>query len=163
MLVTRSGDVPIQQADYDSGYTVADEFKAVNEEGGRRRLRAIVSQLKMLPYYLAEGKEVRFTPYNDAEGKSITIVDSPDKEDEYHFDPIAFYGYLLGRAINKPASKPEGGNLYKNYYITYPAKFNEEIRTKIKTSLEYGIRRSLPRSIREGKDFDNTKDINRDL
>ena len=156
MLVTRSGDVPIQQADYDSGYTVADEFKAVNEEGGRRRLRAIVSQLKMLPYYLAEGKEVRFTPYNDAEGKSITIVDSPDKEDEYHFDPIAFYGYLLGRAINKPASKPEGGNLYRNYYITYPAKFNEEIRTRIKNSLEYGIRRSLPRSIREGKDFDNT-------
>lgn len=155
MLVTRSEDVPIQQADYDSGYTVADEFKTVNEEGGRRRLRSIVSQLKMLPYYLAEGKEVRFTPYNDAKGHSITIVDSPDKEDEYHFDPIAFYGYLLGRAINKPASKPEGGNLYRNYYITYPAKFNEEIRTRIKNSLEYGIKRSLPRSIREGKDFNN--------
>ena len=34
--------------DYDSGYTVEEEYKHADEENGMRKVRAIISQLKAL-------------------------------------------------------------------------------------------------------------------
>ena len=147
-FVTKSEDVDVLQADYDSGYTVQDEYKLVDEIDGRRRMQAILMQLKMIPYLIADNIETKFVPYDDEKRSPIIVVDNVESEDGLHFDPIAFYGYLLGRAINEP----QNGELYRKYQITYPSKFNAEIREKIRASLEYGIKRALPLGIRDTKD-----------
>ncbi len=147
-LSTKSESVDEQHADYDSGYTVEDEYKLVDEKDGRRKMQAILIQLKMIPYQLADGKEVKFVPYDDESRSPVIVVDDVNKEDGLHFDAIAFYGYLLGRAINNPAN----GEIYKRYQITYPSKFNDVIREKIRDSLEYGIKRALPYGLRNVKD-----------
>lgn len=147
-FVTKSEDVDVLQADYDSGYTVQDEYKLVDEIDGRRRMQAILMQLKMIPYLIADNIETKFIPYDDEKRSPIIVVDNVESEDGLHFDPIAFYGYLLGRAINEP----QNGELYRKYQITYPSKFNAEIREKIRASLEYGIKRALPLGIRDAKD-----------
>ena len=147
-FVTKSEDVDVLQADYDSGYTVQDEYKLVDEIDGRRRMQAILMQLKMIPYLIADNIETKFIPYDDEKRSPIIVVDNVESEDGLHFDPIAFYGYLLGRAINEP----QNGELYRKYQITYPSKFNAEIREKIRASLEYGIKRALTLGIRDAKD-----------
>lgn len=147
-FITKSNEVDELLADYDSGYTVQDEYKLVDEQDGHRKMQAILMQLKMIPYLIVDGVETKFIPYDDEKRSPIIVVDNVESEDGLHFDPIAFYGYLLGRAINNPIS----GELYRKYQITYPSKFNAEIREKIRASLEYGIKRALPWSIREAKD-----------
>lgn len=146
-LITKSKAVDELRADYDSGYTVEDEYKSVDELNGRRKMQAIIMQLKMIPYRLADGYKTSFVSYDDESRTPVMLVDDVEREDGLHLDPIAFYGYLLGRAINNPIN----GALYTRYQVTYPAKFNRDVRNKIKTSLEYGLKRSLPLSIREAK------------
>ena len=143
-FVTKSKDVDVDCADYDSGYTVQDVFQEVDEEDGRRKMRAILTQLKMIPYLLQKDVEKKVYPYK---GETvIKITDSIDEESENKFNPIAFYGYLLGRAINNPI----GHKIYTKYNITCPVKFDDEVKEKIRTSLEYGLMRALPKNIRKG-------------
>ncbi|MCI6753042.1 MAG: hypothetical protein MR585_08375 [Selenomonas bovis] len=141
-----------READYDSGYTVGDEYREVGDIDGHRKMNAILTQLKMLPYWLSLGKEVKFTPYSGRQRGQIRVTDTLD-EDAGHFNPIAFYGYLLSRAINHPKNQ----RFYRNYQITFPVKFDKEVRERIRTSLEYGIKRALPKPIRDavvnGKPF----------
>lgn len=131
-------------ADYDSGYTVNDEYRNVDSPEGNRRMKAIISQLKMIPWELSNGREIKFTPFDDIEGIPVTVVDDLSKENKDHFDPVAFYGYMLARAVNNTRD----GNLYTRYYVTYPAKFGE-LKEKLKDSLEYGFRRALPMPLRD--------------
>lgn len=147
-VMTKSDYVSEKFADYDSGYTVDDEFKKVDEKDGKRKMDAIINHLKMIPHLLAEGKEIKFIPYWDRENSTIRVVDDVAQEDGTHFNPIAFYGYLLARAINNPAT----GYIYKKYQITYPTKFDNDVREKIRASLEYGIKRALPTTIANGID-----------
>ena len=143
-FVTKSDSVDVDCADYDSGYTVQDVFQEVDEEDGRRKMRAILTQLKMIPYLLQKDVEKKVYPYK---GETvIKITDSIDEESENKFNPIAFYGYLLGRAINNPI----GHKIYTKYNITCPVKFDDEVKEKIRTSLEYGLMRALPKNIRKG-------------
>ena len=143
-FVTKSKSVDVDCADYDSGYTVQDVFQEVDEEDGRRKMRAILTQLKMIPYLLQRGVERKVYPYK---GETvIKITDSIDEESDNMFNPIAFYGYLLGRAINNPS----GHKIYTKYNITCPVKFDNEVKEKIRTSLEYGLMRALPKNIRKG-------------
>lgn len=143
-FVTKSNSVSADCADYDSGYTVQDVFQEVDEEDGRRKMRAILTQLKMIPYLLQRGVEKKVYPYK---GEAvIKITDTIGEESESKFNPIAFYGYLLGRAINNPS----GHKIYTKYNITYPVKFDNEVTEKIRTSLEYGIKRALPKKISKG-------------
>ena len=146
-FIAKSEKVDELHADYDSGYTVEDEYKSVDEQNGRRKMQAIIMQLKMIPYRLADMEKPSFISYADESRTTIALVDDVKREDGLHFDPIAFYGYLLGRAINDPLN----GKLYKRYQVTYPAKFNKEVRDKIKASLEYGLKRALPYSLQEAK------------
>lgn len=143
-FVTKSDSVDVDCADYDSGYTVQDVFQEVDEEDGRRKMRAILTQLKMIPYLLQRDVEKKVYPYK---GETvIKITDSIDEESDSKFNPIAFYGYLLGRAINNPS----GHRIYTKYNITCPVKFDNEVKEKIRTSLEYGLMRALPKNIRKG-------------
>lgn len=140
----------IKKADYDSGYTVEDCYKKVDGEDGRRMMEAILTQLKMVPYMLEAGKEIKLKPYHNRDGITINIVDGVPKEEgkRKEFNPIAFYGYILSRAINNPAN----GQMYKTYNVTFPVKFNKKIVGKIKDSLEYGIKRALPKPLRDAVD-----------
>jgi hypothetical protein len=143
-VLAKSAEHDEREADYDSGYTVGDEYREVGSVDGHRKMNAILTQLKMLPYWLSYGKEVKFTPYSGRQRGQIRVTDTLD-EDAGHFNPIAFYGYLLSRAINQPKNR----QFYRNYQITFPVKFDEEVRERIRQSLAYGIRRALPKPIRD--------------
>lgn len=128
----------------DFGYTVKD----VLEDAESIELNAIMTQIKLIPYYLEQGEQIEINPLiRDGKTEVVKLVNSPDQEDETSLDPIALYGYLLGRVINNP----EKNKIYTKFDISYPVKFNKVVREKIKKSLEYGLRRSLPLSLREAK------------
>ena len=131
--------------EYDSGYTVEDVFADVDAEDGHRKMAAILTQLKSLPWLLAHDQEVKLTPYWNNQGP-ITIVDDLKDYGNQKLNPITLYGYLLSRAINNPAR----GKIHTKYQITHPVKFDQETREKIRAALEYGILRALPAYVREG-------------
>lgn len=147
-FIKKDKEMEEKMADYDSGYTVLDEYQNVDEKDGTRKMEAIISELKMIPYLLSKGKEKKFVPYLDKTRATVQVIANVKEENQVKFSAIAFYGYLLGRAINNPAA----GKLYRKYYITYPAKFNPELRDMICESLAYGINRALPEPLRNGKD-----------
>lgn len=128
----------------DFGYTVKDTLK----EGQKKDIDTILTELKMIPYLLDQKKQMQITPYIDEGTNTIYIVDSPEQQDGDHFDPVAFYGYLLGRAINNPAS----GSIYVKYDVSHPTGFNKKIRDKIQHSLAYGLKMSLPAPLHEAVD-----------
>ena len=141
-LVSKSEDLDDSEADYDSGYTVDDILKEINsDDRGRRRVRAIVTELKTIPALPKKNRsQLKIYPLNDITGKVINITDNFEEEDENTLDPIAFYGYLLSRAINNPVRQ----KIYRDYSVTFPVKFNSDVRARICDSLAYGIRRGLP-------------------
>lgn len=141
-LVTKSEELDDSEADYDSGYTVDDILKDINaDERGQRRVRAIVTELKTIPAMKKNSRsQVKIYPLNDISGKVVYVTDTVADEDEDTLDPIAFYGYLLSRAINNPVRQ----KIYRWYNVTFPVKFNLDVRNKICDSLAYGIRRGLP-------------------
>jgi len=58
------------------------------------------------------------------------------------FDPIEFYAFQLGMAINW-----RGRGLYMEYYLSFPAKYDSGTKAKIRASFARGLQRSLPRSL----------------
>lgn len=148
-LMTKLKDIEdVREVDYDSGYTVDDVFKEViggDDAKGRLKMQAIITQLKMIPYILKNERELSLYPLNDPSRPKIFITDDIEKEDATHLNPIAFYGYLISRAINNPANQ----KIYISYKISMPVKFEESLRENICKSLEYGIKRGLPRPIAE--------------
>lgn len=142
--LSKTGDE--MNADYDSGYTVEKEYADVDAPDGRRKMAAILTELKSVPYFLSHGKEIKFTPYYDSQ-TLILVTDSLDDMSDRRFNPIAFYGYLLSRAINMPGRN----KIYTFYQVTFPVKFKKEVKEKIRAALEYGILRALPKSIRDAK------------
>lgn len=150
-LTTRKEDDSFNDkyAEYDSGYTVGDELGDMEDDKiARNKMQAILTQLKMIPQLLKEGKELKFTPFKGRNRVPVVVTDSIDENDITKFNPVAFYGYLLSRAINNPANN----KFYKNYQITYPVKFDENVRENIRKSLEYGIKRGLPSTVRDAVD-----------
>lgn len=137
-------DDNIWPVEFDSGYTV----KEVLHETNKKALDSILTEIKMIPYLIDKEKQPKVNPYILGDTKVINIVDDPEKQDKEHFDPVAFYGYLLGRAINNPSKK----SVYTKYDISYPAKFNKTVKNKIKNSLEYGLKMSLPDPLRDAVD-----------
>lgn len=129
---------------FDSGYTV----KSMLHEVDRKALDAIRTEIKMIPYLINQEEQIKIIPYIQENKNIISIVDSPEAQDEEHFDPIAFYAYLLGRAINNPAA----GCIHTKYAISYPVKFNKNVRDKMLKSLEYGLKMSLPIPLRDAVD-----------
>lgn len=132
-----------KKVEYDFGYTVKD----VLEDVQNTELNAILTQIKLITYKLMQGEQLELNPYIKEDINVVKLVSSPDEEDEEHFDPVAFYGYLLGRVINNPSM----GRIYTKFNITYPVKFNAEVRDRMLKSLEYGLKRSLPLPLREAK------------
>lgn len=125
---------------YDFGYSVKKHMKEVDDQ----QLNSILTEIKMIPKYLSEGNQKSVRPLVVKSKKVVNLVDSYEKQNDESFDVIAFYGYILGKAINRV----EKNKIYTRFHITYPVKFNNDVREKVKRSLEYGLRRSLPKPLR---------------
>lgn len=144
-LIAKSDELDDSEADYDSGYTVDDILKDINDDPrGQRRVRAIISELKTIPSLKPERRQqIKIRPLNDVNSKVIYVTDTFGDEDENTLDPIAFYGYLLSRAINNPVNQ----KIYHTYKVAFPVKFEKKVRDKICESLARGIRRGMPMPI----------------
>lgn len=129
---------------YDFGYSVKSYMHEVSD----RELNSIITEIKMIPKLLQEQKQVSVRPFVEQDKKTIKLVDSYDKQDDESLDIVAFYGYILGKAINRI----EKNKIYTKYQITYPVKFNEEVKEKMRASLEYGLKRSIPLPLRDAVD-----------
>lgn len=147
-LLSKHKGINEEDADYDSGYTVDAIFKDVDDLAGRKKMAAILTDLKNIPSELIDNNGKKFMPLNDIPPAIITVTDDLAKEDDSHFNPIKFYGYLLGRAINNPAR----GKFHTHYLVTYPVKFTGNIKKRLRDSLAAGILRSLPQPVREQLD-----------
>lgn len=144
-LLSKHKGISEEDADYDSGYTVDAIFKNVDDLTGRKKMAAILTDLKNIPSELIDNNGKKFMPLNDIPPAIITVTDELEKEDDSHFNPIKFYGYLLGRAINNPARS----QFHTHYLVTYPVKFTGDIKKRLRESLAAGILRSLPQPVRE--------------
>ncbi len=133
-----------KKVEYDVGYTVNKTLEDVQKES----LNAILTQIKLLSESLEQGRDLTVSPVVKGDISVVNLVMSPYEQAADSLDAIAFYAYLLGRAINNPAEN----EIYTKFQITYPVKFNQTLREKLKTSIEYGLRRSVPLKLRDGVD-----------
>ena len=117
-------------------------------------LESVITELKMIPKDEKDGVHNVFVPYDSEDIGKIELV-SKNNEDETHFDPIAYYCYLLGCAINHP--NESNNQIYTKYILTFPVKFDEKIRESLLSSIRKGLMRALPEYLR-GKD-ENEKDL----
>ncbi len=132
------------QVDFDFGYNVKEILNL--DDSGQEDLNSILSLIKMIPYKMICLKDQpEFIPYNDSD-KVINIVLNPAEQDEKHLDPVAFYGYLIGKAINDNSKRQV---VYTKFNVTSPVVFNESVKKSLCNSLEYGLKMSVPKPLRD--------------
>ena len=132
------------QVDFDFGYNVKDILDM--ETSGRRDLNSILSLIKMTPYkMLVQEEQLEIIPFND-DNKFINIVTDHKAQDDKNFDPVAFYGYLIGRSINDVSKRQK---VFTNFNVTRPVMFNDEVKEALRGSLEYGLKMSVPKLLRD--------------
>jgi len=122
--------------------------KELKEAPNAKTINAIISEIKLLPEKLEDDRKNKdkFIPFDNKEFKAVvSLTDSIDEENEETLNPIALYGYLIGRSLNTQIKH----KLYVNYYFTMPVKFSKSQKDALLTSLKYGIQRALPVWIRE--------------
>lgn len=129
---------------FDFGYSIKEYLNEVSDS----ELNAILTEIKMMPKMLQEGTQISVRPLVPQSKKIIEIVDSYEEQNDEKLDIVAFYGYILGKAINRV----EKNKIYTKYQVTYPVKFNDAVKNKLCASLEYGLRRSLPIPLRNAVD-----------
>lgn len=129
---------------FDFGYSVKKHMREVDDQ----QLNSILTEIKMIPRTLSEGLQESVRPLVVRNKKVVELVDSYEQQNEEKFDVIAFYGYILGKAINRV----EKNKIYTKFQVTYPVKFSTEVREKVKKSLEYGLKRSIPKPLRNAID-----------
>lgn len=96
---------------------------------------AVVTEIKSLPervFALDQAPQLR-----DREKKADFLLDEPRVR-----MVVRAYGYLLGRAINRP-----GQEVFLRYWLTYPAEFDERARALLIEELRAGILLSIPEGI----------------
>lgn len=133
-----------KEVQFDFGYSVK---KCLNEVSDKE-LNSIITEIKMIPKMMSEGAQPEVRPLISQDKKTIRLVDSYEQQDDESLDIVAFYGYILGRAINRV----DKNKIYTKFQITYPVKFNDTVRKKLCASLEYGLKRSLPLPLRDAVD-----------
>ncbi|MEZ4407136.1 MAG: hypothetical protein R3A52_11740 [Polyangiales bacterium] len=96
---------------------------------------AVVSEIKSLPervMVLDQSPQLR-----DRERRADFLLDEPRVR-----ALVRAYGYLLGRAINRP-----GQEVFLRYWLTHPAEFDEASRALLMEELRAGILLSIPEGI----------------
>jgi hypothetical protein len=153
----RIGDIKKEGEDGD--FTFGNNIKQFLKDSPLtvKELEAILNDLKQTPYLEYIGKlngfEFRSIRSDDPRRPEIRVVTEPKKqfEDKKSFDPIAFYGYIIGRAINRVSRN----QAFVNYRMTMPVKFDQSIIDKILASFKYGLTKSVPLSLKEKVHVDN--------
>ncbi len=107
----------------------------------QRCLDAIIQHLKMIPKMIEDGKTLVVRDYDNSD----EVVLKCGIKGNSTFDPIEFFGYLLGKAINHPNG--DKNQYFTKYMLSFPVKFTDTTRNIIRESLERGIRRSLPEPV----------------
>jgi hypothetical protein len=124
---------------FDYGHNVEKELKLPSEE----TMDAIIKNLKGIPRILSkENAKLISIPFKGID--NLNLTDDVEKEDSKTFNPIAFYGYLIGRTINRQSKN----KVYTNYRLSMPIEFEDYKKDAIRESIKYGISRSLPSMMR---------------
>jgi hypothetical protein len=129
---------------FDQGHQLRNGMK----DASPTMLTATIDELKLVPYRKMKlGKQDDFIPAKKAKAgaRQVHLVCEPEDENDESLDPIAFYGYLLGRAINRPINL----EIPLKYTVTVPVKFDMKVRESIRKSLEFGLKLSLPKTVRD--------------
>lgn len=129
---------------YSQGHRVVENIKNPT----RSELNALIDQLKLIPYKnITLGDKVITRPYHTPRlgVKEIELISEYEKQNKENFDPIGFYGYLLGRVAMAPANE----RIVKSYSLTVPVKFDRNVKEAILNSLRNGIKLAAPSTIRE--------------
>lgn len=126
---------------FDFGHNVKDTMK--NDMATQE---SVITKLKMIPRDELDGVYNVFVPYSTDDIGKINLVCSHD-EDDRNFDPIAYYCYLLGCAINHPNENEN--QFYTKYILTFPVKFDEKVRENLYNSIKKGLLRSLPSPVKD--------------
>lgn len=136
-----SQDKSNRAVNYDFGYSVKDEL---GDPKDTKVLNSILSLIKLFPSQILEKqRQYEIIPFGN-EKQFVDIVCDPDKQDEKHFDPVAFYGYLIGRAINDFSKH---SSIHTRFQVSYPVKFSERVKDCIRESLLWGMKRSVPKPL----------------
>ncbi len=115
-------------------------------DASSRFYRSAILNLKNIPNMIDKrGENPQINPYNRNGIEFINLIDSIDAENHENFNPISFYGYLIGKALNRQSK----GELFTNYKLSTPVKFKKSVREKIRDSLKYGLSRALPLPIKD--------------
>ncbi|MHA5067711.1 hypothetical protein [Cetobacterium somerae] len=142
-IIQRFEKIDEEEGIYNQGHKVV----ANTMDPTKNELDAIIDQLKLVPYRnLTLGDKIIAKPYKTTEGgiKEIELISDYENQNQENFDPISFYGYLLGRVVMSPMN----GNIVKNFSLTVPVKFEKLVKEKMLNSLEKGIKLASPLSIR---------------
>jgi hypothetical protein len=134
--------VNIEKEDYNYATYVKKTLKG---SPSFRTIEAIVTKLKLIPYEKDKNPDVKFSvkPFDDFKNL-VYLTDELEESDEM-LNPIALYGYLIGRSLNLQLKD----KVYTKYELTMPVKFNKTQKEKIQKSLEYGIKKAIPKSLRD--------------
>jgi len=121
--------------------------KELKEAPNSKTINAIISEIKLLPEKLEDDRnnKDKFIPFDKEFKKVVELTDNIEEENEETLNPIALYGYLIGRSLNTQIRH----KIYFNYYLTMPVKFSSSQKQALISSLEYGIKRALPIWVRE--------------
>ena len=137
-----SDDVDVKNEHYNYSNYIKSELQ---EAPSTKTMDAIISDLKTLPGKLDENRENKDSvkPFDDFK-KKLFLTDNIDEENDETLNPIALYAYLMGRSINLQI----GNKIYSRYKLTMPVKFNGRQKEALRSSIEYGLKRSVPLTIK---------------
>ena len=135
----------VRQNQFDYSDKIKEELENTPSS---KTIDAIVTNLKSLPAFFEEDSNhtTDILPF-DAEKfkRKVFLTDKLESENDETLNPIALYGYLIGRSLNKQI----GNTVYSNYTVTMPVNFSKYKKDRIIESLSYGLKRSMPSNLKQ--------------
>lgn len=137
----RAEYVDIRKDHYDYGDNIKWELENAPDT---KTMDAVITNIKSIPKQLKDIGKLDIIPFDNFKNR-VFLTDKLENEKDDTLNPIALYGYLIGRALNLQVKD----KIYTNYTITMPVKFADYQKKAILTSLEYGLKRALPLGLRD--------------
>jgi len=113
-----------------------------------RTMDAIITKLKSLPAKLENNKTQKeeVIPFDkDSFKNKVYLTDKVEDESDEILNPIALYGYLIGRSLNLQIED----KIYTQFNLTMPVNFNTYQKERIRASLAYGLKRAIPKGLKD--------------
>jgi len=136
-------DANISNEWFDYGNNIKIELE---NDPSAKTMDALIQGLKSLPAKLEDSNEQKdsIKPFDDFKNL-LYLTDKIEEENDETLNPIAFYGYLIGRSLNLQIKN----KIYTNYHLTMPVNFNKYQKDRITESIEYGLKRAIPKPLQE--------------